>query len=544
LAGHPVSSDDDVAVTSTAGTASGTARDQHREPIVQLRDVFCVHRTSEGDAAALQGTTLDVQRGELLCVLGPSGAGKSTLLRVIAGLQTPSAGIVQVLGRDIGRVPVRLRARLRHSSIGFLGQDADAVLAPDLRVRDAVAMPLSLRRVQRRAALERVRELLEAAGLSERADALPRELSGGERQRIAVCAALAHRPSLLLADEPTGELDARSAETVRALIADLTRAHGTTAILVSHDPATAEFADRSVRLRDGRVVEDRRGGDDALVVGRGGWLQLPPELLRAAGIGDRARVRRGPDGLLVSPVPGASPEPHLPAAPALAAAVTAGGWERSSVELRSLHRSRGRGARRRNVIGDLTREFPAGRMTAVTGRSGSGKTTLLRLIAGIDAPDSGELLLDRHALQALDAEQRASIRRARVGYLPQEPSPVAFLSAEENVVLALRLRGWGANAAARRATVVLAWVGLSDRARQRVARLSAGEAQRVALARALASARGLLVVDEPTSRLDQAGAATIAELLAAAAVYDHQTVICATHDPQVIRHADEVLALP
>jgi putative ABC transport system ATP-binding protein len=107
----------------------------------------------------------------------------------------------------------------------------------------------------------------------------------------------------------------------------------------------------------------------------------------------------------------------------------------------------------------------------------------------------------------------------------------------------IRLRGWSTAAAARRATVVLAWVGLSDRARQRVARLSAGEAQRVALARALASARGLLVVDEPTSRLDQTGAATIAELLAAAAVHDHQTVICATHDPQVIRHADGVLAL-
>jgi putative ABC transport system ATP-binding protein len=182
-------------------------------------------------------------------------------------------------------------------------------------------------------------------------------------------------------------------------------------------------------------------------------------------------------------------------------------------------------------------------MTAITGPSGSGKTTLLRLLAGIDAPDSGELSLDSIALHSLDAEGRASIRRARVGYLPQEPSPVAFLSAEENVVLALRLRGWNATAAARRAVVVLSWVGLAERSRQRVARLSAGEAQRVALARALASARGLLIVDEPTSRLDESGAATIAELLVAAALDDRQTVICASHDPQVIRHADEVQAV-
>jgi len=541
-------------VTATVTSASEARREREREPIVELRDVFCVHRTSEGDAAALQGTTLAVQRGELLCVLGPSGAGKSTLLRVIAGLQTPSAGIVRVLDRDIGRLPGRMRARLRHRAIGFLGQHADAVLAPDLRVHQAVALPLALRGVERRAAQVRVDELLGTAGLGDRARALPAELSGGERQRVAVCAALAHHPSLLLADEPTGELDPVSAESVRTLIAELTRAHGTTAIVVSHDPATAEFAERSVRLRDGRVVEDRRGDDEALVVGLGGWLQLPPELLRGAGIGDRARVRRGPDGLVVSAVPGSPPEPQLPPAPAPAPSAPAparagagdgagGGWDPAAIELRSLQRGRGRGAQRRAVIDDLSHRLSSGRMTAVTGRSGSGKTTLLRLIAGIDVPDAGELLLDAHPLGRLDAERRASIRRERVGYLPQEPAPIAFLSAEENVVLALRLRGWSTQAAARRATVVLAWVGLSDRARQRVARLSAGEAQRVALARALASARGLLVVDEPTSRLDQAGAATIAELLAAAAVHDRQTVICASHDPEVIRHADEVLAL-
>jgi putative ABC transport system ATP-binding protein len=182
-------------------------------------------------------------------------------------------------------------------------------------------------------------------------------------------------------------------------------------------------------------------------------------------------------------------------------------------------------------------------MTAITGRSGSGKTTLLRLLAGIDAPDEGLVSLDAVALGSLGAEARASLRRERIGYLSQEPAPVAFLSAEENIVLALRLRGWDTAAAARRATVVLSWVGLAERARQRVARLSAGETQRVALARALASARGLLIVDEPTSRLDEAGATTIAELLAAAAAQDRQTVICATHDPQVIRHADEVVPL-
>jgi putative ABC transport system ATP-binding protein len=195
------------------------------------------------------------------------------------------------------------------------------------------------------------------------------------------------------------------------------------------------------------------------------------------------------------------------------------------------------------VIDGLSLVFAPGRMTAVTGRSGSGKTTLLRLLAGLDTPDSGELLIDQDALGGWDAEQLAGLRRARIGYQPQEPSPVGFLSATENVVLSLRLRGWDAAAAGERAAVVLARLGLADRARQRVSRLSAGEATRVALAQALASARGLLVVDEPTSRLDEANAAAVAMLLARAAAEDHQTVICATHDPEVIRHADRVVAL-
>ncbi len=195
------------------------------------------------------------------------------------------------------------------------------------------------------------------------------------------------------------------------------------------------------------------------------------------------------------------------------------------------------------MITGLDHVFAPGRMTAVTGRSGVGKTTLLALLAGLDSPDGGELLLDGESVGDRDAEQRAAIRRARIGYLPQEPSPIGFLSAAENVVLTLWLRGWRTAAAVERAAVVLARVGLSDRAAQRVARLSAGEAQRVALARAVASARGLLIVDEPTSRLDQASGATVAELLAAQALDDRQTVICATHDGEVIRHADEVIDL-
>jgi ABC-type lipoprotein export system ATPase subunit len=508
------------------------------ELVVELRDVFCVHRTNEGDAAALAGMNLELARGEVLCVLGPSGAGKSTLLRVVAGIQPPSAGIVRVLGRDIGRMPARSRSRLRHELVGFLGQHTETALSPDLRMRDTVGLPLALRGVPRRERRIRVDELLEATALADRADALPRELSGGERQRFALCAALAHRPALLLADEPTGELDDASADATRAMIVELARTNGTSVILVTHDPATAEVAGRILRIRDGRIVGDRRGGQEALVID-GGWLRLPADLLTQAGIGRRARVRPTPDGVIVTRADGDS-GPAGPAGPRPLPPVS---WAPVRVELRSVARTYGHGLTRRDVLGGLTHDFAPGRMTAITGRSGAGKTTLLKLVAGLDHPSSGQVTLDGDPLGDRNGEQLASLRRERIGYLSQEPAPIGFLSAEENAVLVLRIRGWDADAAAERAATALTRAGLADRARQRVYRLSAGEAQRLALARALASARGLLIVDEPTSRQDENNARAVAALLAAAAHEEGQTVICATHDPAVIRQADHVVVL-
>jgi ABC-type lipoprotein export system ATPase subunit len=516
------------------------------EAVVELSDVFCVHRTNEGDAAALAGTNLELARGEVLGVLGPSGAGKSTLLRVVAGIQPPSAGVVRVLGRDIGRMSAGSRSRLRHELMGFLGQDTETALSPDLRVRDAVTLPLVLRGVPRRERRIRVDELLEATALAGRADALPGELSGGERQRFALCAALAHRPALLLADEPTGELDEASADGTRALIIELARINGTSVILVTHDPATAEVADRTLRIRDGRIVGDRRGGQEALVI-NGGWLRLPSDVLTQAGIGRRARVRPTPDGVIVtradsdsgptgsagsagSAAASARPQPPVP-------------WVPAHVGLCSVTRTYGYGLTRRDVLGGLTHDFVPGQLTAITGRSGAGKTTLLKLVAGLDRPSSGQVMLDGHSLGDCNGEQLASLRRERIGYLPQEPVPIGFLSAEENTVLVLRIRGWDADAAAERASRTLTRAGLADRARQRVHRLSAGEAQRLALARALASARGLLIIDEPTSRQDENNARAVAALLAAAAHEESQTVICATHDPAVIRQADKVVVL-
>jgi ABC-type lipoprotein export system ATPase subunit len=345
---------------------------------------------------------------------------------------------------------------------------------------------------------------------------------------------------VLLADEPTGDLDRQNAELVYRLTVALARASGASAIIASHDRRAARYADRVIELRDGRVVEERQGDAATLVVDRGGWVRLPDALRAATHVSDRVTPRAVEGGLLLSPVADAQPSVSSPPA---RAARRPSSWPPARVTVEGLGRSYGRSAGGRLVLGPLTRSFAAGRLTVVTGRSGSGKTTLLRLIGGLDRPTAGEITVDGHPLSARDGEQLAELRRRRIGFMSQDPAPIGFLSAHENIVLTLRIRGWDQGAADQTAADVLGLAGLSERASQRVSRLSAGETQRVALARALAGARGLLVIDEPTSRLDEANAATVAALLAHAASVRGQTIICASHDPAIIAEADAVLAL-
>jgi ABC-type lipoprotein export system ATPase subunit len=511
---------------------------------VEIEDVFRVYATEEGTAAALQGLSLRIREGEIVSVLGPSGSGKTTLLRILAGLDRPSAGRVRAFGVDLRRLRGRRLDRYRSRLLGYADQRYSEALAPELTVGDLVALRLALSGEPGRGQRERAEELLDLVGLAARIDAYPRELSGGEQQRIALCAALAHRPRLLLADEPTGELDAQNAALVYELIGELARAQGTTVLVVSHDPGSASIADRIVHIRDGRVAAERarqEADDEEIVVARGGWLRLPEELLRRSGISDRARARLAERTVLIEPTddgpaPAAPEKPVFDPGPAI-------GSNAAAVELRSVEKRVGRGRRERTVFAGLTASVEPGRMTVVTGPSGSGKSTLLHLVAGLDLPATGEIVVLGTRLTELDRERRAAFRRDRLALVAQEPPLVPFLSAEENVELALGLRGLTDGAGPGRAREALAAVGLAQLAAQRISRLSTGEQERVAIARALAPAPALLLLDEPTARLDQANALAIGELLARVARERGVAVVCATHDPVVIEQADAELSL-
>ncbi|MFL5844025.1 MAG: ABC transporter ATP-binding protein [Solirubrobacteraceae bacterium] len=492
------------------------------------RDLFKVHRTPEGDAAALQGLTLDAEPGEMLAVLGPSGSGKSTLLRILAGLERPSAGSALVAGQDMARLGARARAVARRDLVAVVGQHAERELAPALTLAESVALPLLLRGASRAPARATAHELLTRVGLGDRATARPHELSGGERQRAALCAAVAHRPPVVLADEPTGELDARAATEVLTLLAGLAAQDGATVLVVTHDAVSADTADRTVRIRDGRVSQEGRAEGLAVVIGRGGWLHVPEDVLASAGIADRATVRAEAGAVILEPAAGGAAAQDTPAVVAVEPPPAVPGVP---ARVEGLRMSFGE----RAVFTGLGTAFDPGTLTAVTGRSGSGKSTLLRLLAGLARPDGGRVVIGDQALDGLDREGLAALRARHVGVVGQDPQLLSFLTAAEQVALAApdqhAARAW------------LAAVGLAERAGQRVGRLSAGERQRVAIARALAGGRGLLLVDEPTSRLDEANAVAIAGLLRSAA-HDHgATVVCATHDTVVSAAADRTLAL-
>ncbi len=222
------------------------------EPLVRIEQVSKVYRDGQREVVALRDLSLTVEPGEWVAIVGPSGCGKSTLLNLVAGLDRPTAGRVRVGGVDLGALDEEALARWRRGAVGIVFQFFQ--LLPTLTALENVQLPLALAR--RSGASRKARQLLEAVGLGHVAHRLPSELSGGERQRVAIARALANDPQLLLADEPTGNLDSETGAAVLDVFERVWRT-GTTIILVTHDHDVAARAQRIVEIRDGRIVGER-----------------------------------------------------------------------------------------------------------------------------------------------------------------------------------------------------------------------------------------------------------------------------------------------
>ena len=223
-------------------------------PIIHLEGVKKVFFTEEVETHALEGIHLDIHKGEYLSIAGPSGCGKSTLLSIIGLLDSPSEGNYLLKGKPVSNLSMSERAHIRNREIGFIFQSFN--LIGDLSVFENVELPLTYRRMKISDRKARVHESLESVGMLHRAKHLPSQLSGGQQQRVAVARALGGRPSILLADEPTGNLDSKNGEAVMELLRELHQ-EGATICTVTHDPRFSRHADRTVQLFDGMVVEEQ-----------------------------------------------------------------------------------------------------------------------------------------------------------------------------------------------------------------------------------------------------------------------------------------------
>ncbi len=269
--------------------------------VVECENLIKIHKQGALEVVALQGLDFPMDEGEFVAVVGRSGAGKSSLLQILAGMDQPSAGRVTVAGVDLADAGPDVLRRHYRRNVGFLWQDYTRNLLPYLPAVRNVELPMLFAGVRRSRRRRRAEALLEATGIANRAYARVHQMSGGEQQRLGLCVALSLGPRLLLADEPTGELDTERSLAVYELLRMLSHEGGLSVMVVTHDVLLAERADRTVRLEDGRMATERTlaAGLDLLAIDQRGRVQLPAELITEAGLTDRVRAEVTDDGLLL-----------------------------------------------------------------------------------------------------------------------------------------------------------------------------------------------------------------------------------------------------
>ncbi len=278
----------------------------NREAYIVCEDLFKIYKIADLEVVALRGLDLSVQRSEVVAIVGASGSGKSTLLNILAGYDSPSAGRVSVGDKDLLRMTPNETERYRRDEVGFIWQQTSRNMFPYLTAVENVALPMMLTFTSVRARQRRAEELLELVGLGHRMEHTPEKLSGGEQQRVAIAVALANHPPLLLADEPTGELDDNTAAEILDLFGEINRELNTTILIVTHDPDIAYKVGRVVMIRDGkmatevrrRVTYQRLSGsaetdqplEEFILVDGSGRVQIPRNIIDQLKIGERARI--------------------------------------------------------------------------------------------------------------------------------------------------------------------------------------------------------------------------------------------------------------
>lgn len=482
-------------------------------PIIKMRDVIKAYETGDGPFIALDGINLDVYEGEFLGITGKSGAGKTTLLNMISGVSELTSGEV-LFGEEQTSVHAMDEDALavwRGRNVGIVYQSFE--LMPSLNLVENVMLPLDFSGdYHPTISKERAMELLDLVEIAEHAYKIPAHISGGQKQRVAIARALVNDPPLIIADEPTGNLDTVTAETIFQIFEKLV-AKGKTVIMVTHDDSLAKRFSRRLKIIDG-VIDTRSAGDNA------DQSNSPdtPEL--------RIKSGENPFGEIVNSLGGENAKNTQPA-----------------ILLENVVKTYENAAGKFTALKGIDLRFEYGQFISIVGKSGCGKSTLLNMITGIDHPTSGRVLVGGDDIYQMTESQRALWRGKNMGVVFQFFQLLPTLTLLENVMLPMdycNVYSFGERP--NRAMELLEMVGLKEQAHKLPGNVSSGQQQSAAIARALATDPPIILADEPTGNLDTRAADAILNLFEELA-QDGKTILIVTHDPSLTSRTDKTIIL-
>ena len=499
------------------------------ESIIQMRDVAKIYNTGAGDFEALKGITLDVRKGEFLGIVGKSGAGKTTLLNMISGVSEISSGEVLFFPQKENESngsgqPLTIRSMSQDELAVWRGENLGIVyqsfeLLPQLDLVNNIMLPQEFAGYYRSGiSRKKAMELLEIVELTEHANKLPAHISGGQKQRVAIARALVNDPPVIVADEPTGNLDTVTAGTIFQIFARLVE-QGKTVVMVTHDMDLASRFTRRLIISDGRLVDELAHSP---IVDE--EIEAIPEEQVISSNGDE-------DGSLLSGITGWGSDPDRvdTSKPAISLEKVVKTYVNAAGSFEAL----------RSI--DMTIEF--GQFVSLVGKSGSGKSTLLNMLTGIDHPTSGCVMIGGEDIYSMSESKRALWRGRNVGIVFQFFQLLPTLSLLENTMLPMDYCDvYDYAERPERAMELLRMVGLEDHAYDLPSSVSNGQQQAAAIARSLATDPPIIVADEPTGNLDSRSADVVIRVFRELAAQG-KTILIVTHDPSLTSRTDRTIII-
>ncbi len=500
-------------------------------PLIQLKEVVKAYVTGEGPFLALKDVSLDIEPGEFLGITGKSGAGKTTLLNMIAGVSELTSGEVVFYGVQNGSKPAPMPihtlnedklARWRGENLGIVYQSFE--LMPSLNLVDNVMLPPDfLGSYRPRVSKQRALELLELVDIVEHAYKIPAHISGGQKQRVAIARALINDPPLIIADEPTGNLDSVTAETIFKIFEKLVE-QGKTIVMVTHDESLAPRFSRRLHIIDGVVGDPPQNG---------------PGLVSSADTFEAGEDFQAGDITDVD-------TPSLPTSVTRSepdAQPTPRHSEHPAIILRGVDKIYENAAGKFVALKNVSMQLNYGQFISIVGKSGCGKSTLLNMVTGIDHPTAGEVIVGGEKIYEMTESQRALWRGKNMGVVFQFFQLLPTLTLLENTMLPMDYcKVYPFYERPDRAMELLKMVGLEDSAHKLPASVSSGQQQSAAIARALATDPSIILADEPTGNLDSKSAENVLNIFEQLAAQG-KTILIVTHDPSITQRTDQTIIL-